>query len=229
MSDRAEPQEGLMKAGIFKWLLGALVLSALVAGLVGCSSGADKKASSDGFAEPEAEATEAPKATETTVAQAAPAAQPAAGKRLYAVVETNKGKIVFELYPHKAPKTVANFVSLVGQSFYNGIKWHRVEPGFVIQGGDPLSKDDDPENDGLGGPGYKIDAEFNDVPHTPGTVAMARAQDPNSGGSQFYICLDSQPSLDGKYTVFGQVVEGMDVVEQIRVGDVMDRVYTEER
>lgn len=219
-----------MKAGIFKWLVGILVLSALMIGLVGCSSGADKKASSDGLAETETEATEAPKPTETTVAQPAPAAQPAAGKRLYAVVETNKGKIVFELYPHKAPKTVASFVSLAGQSFYNGIKWHRVEPGFVIQGGDPLSKDDDPKNDGLGGPGYNVEAEFNDVPHIPGTVAMARAKnDPNSAGSQFYICLDSQPTLDGNYTVFGQVVEGMDVVEQIQVGDLMNRVYTEER
>ncbi|MBS3908462.1 MAG: peptidylprolyl isomerase [Actinobacteria bacterium] len=218
-----------MKAGIFKWLLGALVLLALVAGIAGCSSGADKKAASDADEVIEAEASEAPITTETTVAQAPPAAQPAAGKRPHAVVETNKGKIVFELYPHKAPKTVANFVSLAGQSFYNGIKWHRVEPGFVIQGGDPLSKDDDPANDGLGGPGYKIDAEFNDVPHITGTVAMARAQDPNSAGSQFYICLDAQPSLDGNYTVFGQVVEGMDVVERIQVGDLMSRVYIEER
>ena len=218
-----------MRAGFLKWLVGILALSALLMGLVGCSSGADKKVSSDGFAETETEATEAPQPTETTVAQAAPAAQPAPGKRPFAVVETNKGKIVFELYPHKAPKTVANFISLAGQSFYNGIKWHRVEQGFVIQGGDPLSKDDDPQNDGLGGPGYNIDAEFNDVPHLKGTVAMARAQDPNSAGSQFYICLDSQPSLDGNYTVFGQVVEGMDVVEKIEVGDVMSRVYTEER
>lgn len=217
-----------MRSGFLKWLVGILALSALLIGLVGCSSGADENTSADADAGTETEATEAPKVTETTIAQAAPAA-PAAGKRTYAVVETNKGKIVFELYPHKAPKTVANFVSLAGQSFYNGIKWHRVEPGFVIQGGDPLSKDDDPQNDGLGDPGYKIDAEFNDVPHTPGTVAMARAQDPNSAGSQFYICLDSQPSLDGQYTVFGQVVEGMDVVQKIQVGDVMSRVYTEER
>lgn len=145
-----------------------------------------------------------------------------------AVIETNKGKIVIELYPNKAPSTVANFAKLANSGFYNGIKWHRVEPGFVIQGGDPLSKDEDPNNDGTGGPGYMINAEFNDVKHVKGTVAMARQpQDPNSAGSQFYICLAPAPFLDGQYTVFGQVVEGLDVVDSIQKYDVMEKVYTE--
>jgi peptidyl-prolyl cis-trans isomerase B (cyclophilin B) len=147
-----------------------------------------------------------------------------------AVIETNKGKIVFKFYPDVAPNTVANFVKLANNGFYNGIKFHRVEPGFVIQGGDPLSKDNDPSNDGLGGPGYTIKAEFNNKPHLTGTVAMARrAGDPDSAGSQFYICLAPQPSLDGKYTVFGQVIEGMDVVRKIQKGDVMNKVYIEKR
>lgn len=148
---------------------------------------------------------------------------------LVAVIETNKGKIVFELYPSKAPKTVENFIKLSQEGFYNGIKWHRVEPGFVIQGGDPLSKDNDPSNDGYGGPGYTIPAEFNDLPHLEGTVAMARGEDPNSAGSQFYICLAPAPFLDGNYTVFGKVIEGMDVVKKIQVGDVMTKVTIQKR
>lgn len=144
-----------------------------------------------------------------------------------AVIETNRGKIVIELYPDKAPNTVANFIKLANSGFYNGIKWHRVEPGFVIQGGDPLSKDENPNNDGTGGPGYTIKAEFNDVQHVKGTVAMARSQDPDSAGSQFYICLAPAPFLDGNYTVFGQVVEGMDAVESIQKDDVMEKIYSE--
>ncbi len=131
-----------------------------------------------------------------------------------AVIETNKGTIVFKFFPEVAPKTVENFVALANKKFYDGLTWHRVEPGFVIQGGDP-------NGNGTGGPGYTIKAEFNDKPHLKGTVAMARAQDPDSAGSQFYICLAPAPFLDHKYTVFGQVTEGMGVVEAIRVGDRM--------
>jgi len=146
-----------------------------------------------------------------------------------AVIETNKGRIVFSFYTDKAPNTVQNFIKLANSGFYNGIKWHRVEPGFVIQGGDPLSKDDDPNNDGQGGPGYTIKAEFNDLHHAEGTVAMARSDDPDSAGSQFYICLGTLPDLDGKYTIFGRVTEGMDVVKSIQVGDIMKRVYIEDK
>lgn len=146
-----------------------------------------------------------------------------------AVIETNKGVIKFKFFPDDAPKTVENFIKLASDGFYNGIKFHRVEPNFVIQGGDPNSKDDDPSNDGQGGPGYTIPAEFNDNRHVDGTVAMARKADPDSAGSQFYICLSDQSHLDGKYTVFGQVIEGIDVVHKIEKGDVMSKVYIEDK
>lgn len=142
-----------------------------------------------------------------------------------AVIETAKGTIVFKFFPADAPKTVENFKKLAGEKFYDGLTFHRVvkEPRpFVIQGGDP-------RGDGTGGPGYTIRAEFNGRPHLEGTVAMARAADPDSAGSQFYICLAPQPFLDGQYTVFGQVVEGMDVVHAIERGDGMKRVYIEQR
>jgi peptidyl-prolyl cis-trans isomerase B (cyclophilin B) len=134
-----------------------------------------------------------------------------------AVIETTKGTIVFKFFKEDAPATVENFITLARKGFYNGLLFHRVVPGFVVQGGDP-------NGDGTGGPGYTIRAEFNSRPHLKGTVAMARAMDPNSAGSQFYICLGPQPSLDRQYTVFGQVSEGMEVVEKIRVGDKMTKV-----
>lgn len=147
-----------------------------------------------------------------------------------AVLETAKGRIVFKFFPANAPNTVANFIKLAQSGFYDGTKFHRVEPGFVIQGGDPLSKDDDPSNDGSGGPGYTIKAEFNDLKHLDGTVAMARTpQDPDSAGSQFYICLGPQPFLDKQYTVFGQVIEGLDVVRQIAKYDVVTKATIETR
>ncbi|MHB8841218.1 MAG: peptidylprolyl isomerase [Candidatus Aquicultor sp.] len=162
--------------------------------------------------------------TSTTVAGTVPVTD-----KTHAIIETNKGKIVFSFYPNKAPNTVQNFIKLANSGYYNGIKWHRVVPGFVIQGGDPLSKDNDPNNDGSGGPGYTVKAEFNDLQHVVGTVAMARSDDPDSAGSQFYICLGTLPDLDGKYTIFGQVTEGMDVVNSIQVGDIMKQVYIEEK
>lgn len=136
------------------------------------------------------------------------------------VIETAKGKMVIELYPGVAPKTVDNFVKLIQKDFYNGLKFHRVVAGFVIQGGDP-------KGDGTGGPGYMIPAEFNEKKHLRGTVAMARSSLPDSAGSQFYICIAPQPSLDGQYTVFGQVIEGLEVIDKIAVDDVMNRVYLE--
>ncbi len=143
-----------------------------------------------------------------------------------AVITTPKGVIKFEFYAEDAPNHVAAFIELAQKGFYDGTKFHRVEPGFVIQGGDPLSKDDDP-NVGTGGPGYRLAAEFNSRQHLDGTVAMARSQHPDSAGSQFYICLGPQSFLDGNYTVFGQVTEGMDVVRSIAVGDVMQSVTIE--
>ncbi len=136
----------------------------------------------------------------------------------YAIFETDRGKIVIELYPNVAPKTAANFETLIRKGFYNGLTFHRVVAGFVVQGGDP-------KGDGTGGPGYVLPAEISPVEkHLRGTIAMARTGDEvnpqrKSSGSQFYICLEPQPSLDNQYTTFGGVVEGMDVVDKIRKGD----------
>lgn len=142
---------------------------------------------------------------------------------------TSKGTITLEFYAEDAPNTVASFIELVDSGFYDGIKFHRVIPGFVAQGGDPITRDLTPEQVvaggggiGTGGPGWNQKAEFNARKHETGTLAMARAQHPDSAGSQFYICLAPQPSLDGQYTVFGQVVEGMDVVQVLTVGDVIE-------
>jgi len=142
-------------------------------------------------------------------------------KTARARIHTAKGDIVFSFYPDEAPQHCAAFIKLVRAGFYDGLAFHRVEPGFVIQGGDP-------DGDGTGGPGYKIDAEFSDLPHNTGAVAMARSSNPNSAGSQFYICLDDAPFLNKQYTVFGQTVEGQDVVDEIRRGDVMETVTIED-
>ena len=133
-----------------------------------------------------------------------------------------------ELFRTDAPMHVDNFVKLAGQGFYDGQRFHRVEPGFVVQIGDPKSKTaplDDPAM-GTGGPGYTIKAEFNKREFVRGVVGMARGPDPNSGGSQFFVMLGESKSLNGKYTAFGQVVSGMDVVDRIKVGDRVKSVRT---
>jgi peptidyl-prolyl cis-trans isomerase B (cyclophilin B) len=132
-----------------------------------------------------------------------------------AVLKTSLGTIVFRFYEKDAPGHVANFKKLANSKFYDGTTFHRVIPGFMIQGGDPNSKDADRGNDGIGGAGWNVPAEFNAQKHLRGTVSMARAQDPNSASSQFFICIKPQPALDGKYSVFGQVLEGQDVVDKI--------------
>ena len=133
-----------------------------------------------------------------------------------AVIEVKDlGTITLEFYPSRAPNHVEKFKKLAREGFYDGTKFHRVIPGFMIQGGDPNTKGDDVQTWGTGGPGYEIDAEFNDAPHLRGTLSMARAQDPNSAGSQFFICVDRSSFLDGQYTVFGKVLEGMDVADKI--------------
>ena len=133
----------------------------------------------------------------------------------FGVIETKFGKIVFELYPDVAPNHVTNFKKLAEKGFYNGTTFHRVIPGFMIQGGDPNTKDSDKSKHGMGGPGYTVKAEFSTKKHERGIVSMARAQDPNSAGSQFFICVADVFFLDGQYTVFGKVVEGMDVADKI--------------
>jgi peptidyl-prolyl cis-trans isomerase B (cyclophilin B) len=136
---------------------------------------------------------------------------PYANKR--AVVETNKGTFKLKFFPEKAPLHVENFVKLAESGFYDNTTFHRIIPGFMIQGGDP-------EGTGMGGYSWKgkgtnVPAEFNDTPHDKGTLSMARANDPNSAGSQFFICVGRQSFLDGKYSAFGQVESGYDVVDAI--------------
>lgn len=135
-------------------------------------------------------------------------------------ITTNKGDIVFTFYPDDAPQHSAAFLKLAENGFYDGLKFHRVEPGFVVQGGDP-------DGNGTGGPGYRLKAEFNARPHVRGTVAMARSTSPDSAGSQFYICLDDARFLDKQYTVFGQMIDGFETLDAIRVGDVMQKVSIE--
>lgn len=132
-----------------------------------------------------------------------------------AIIETNFGKIVFDLLPNLAPETVRNFTKLAKTSFYDGTLFHRVIPGFMIQGGDPNTKKPDKSRWGTGGPGYTVKAEFNSKSHLRGIVSMARAMDPDSAGSQFFIVTSDSTFLDRQYTVFGQVLEGMDVADKI--------------
>jgi peptidyl-prolyl cis-trans isomerase B (cyclophilin B) len=125
------------------------------------------------------------------------------------------GRIVLRFFPDSAPKHVENFKKLARQGFYDGIQFHRVIPGFMIQGGDPNTKTADRATYGQGGPGYSINAEFNPRQHKRGTLSMARTNDPNSAGSQFFLCVADAPFLDNQYTVFGQTLEGMDVADKI--------------
>lgn len=153
------------------------------------------------------------------------------GKQLdVAVISTKYGDIVLEFYPKGAEKHVDSFITHAKNGYFDGTTFHRVIPGYIIQGGDPNSKDDDRSNDGLGGHAanfygegeeenpetWTLPAEFNDRPHITGTLSMARSPGrPNSAGSQFFICVGPTPQLDNKYTVFGQVVEGLDVIQKI--------------
>jgi len=132
-----------------------------------------------------------------------------------AVVETKFGKIELQFFPDVAPNHVSNFIDLAKKGFYDGTTFHRVIPGFMIQGGDPNSKNADKSMHGMGDPGYKVKAEFNDKPHKKGALSMARSADPDSAGSQFFICTSDAQWLDGQYTVFGEVVSGIDVVDKI--------------
>jgi peptidyl-prolyl cis-trans isomerase B (cyclophilin B) len=147
-----------------------------------------------------------------------PAPQGGTKVKQTAIITMDKGgEIAIEFFPEDAPKTVENFVTLAKKGFYDGLTFHRVEPNFVVQGGDP-------KGDGTGGPGYKIKAEFNKQKHVRGVLAMARSQSPDSAGSQFYITLAPAHFLDGQYTVFGRVTSGMEVVDKIKVGDKMKSV-----
>jgi peptidyl-prolyl cis-trans isomerase B (cyclophilin B) len=204
---------------------------------VGCSSDSgDKKAASDAPATPAtgtdttAQPAAAPKVDNSKLVNADGhvdkglpktagygAKTPNAGDPVV-IMDTSAGRIVVRFFPEKAPGHVKNFLKLAGEGFYDGTKFHRVIPHFMIQGGDPLTKTDDKSKWGQGGPNYTIPAEFNDLEHQPGILSMARSDDPDSAGSQFFIIherSDSSKGLDGKYTVFGEVLEGMDVLDKI--------------
>lgn len=141
-----------------------------------------------------------------------------------AVIETKYGDIEIKFFPDLAPGHVNNFVKLAREGFYDGTIFHRVIPGFMIQGGDPNTKGPNQMTYGTGGPGYTIKAEFNRRKHVRGSLAMARSQHPDSAGSQFYICYGPTPHLDGNYTVFGKVTSGMEHVDRIKQGDRMKSV-----
>ncbi|HKV57962.1 MAG TPA: peptidylprolyl isomerase [Ktedonobacteraceae bacterium] len=150
---------------------------------------------------------------------APPPMQVEMNRTYHATIKTNKGDIHLQLNPAEAPQTVNNFVALARDGFYDGVVFHRVEPRFVIQGGDPTGT-------GRGGPGYKFNDEPVKRPYKAGTLAMANAG-PNTNGSQFFICLEDQPGLPPNYTIFGDTTSGMDVVRNIRPGDVMQSVTIE--
>ena len=133
-----------------------------------------------------------------------------------AVIKTVAGDMVIEFWPDVAPKTVENFKTLAKKGFYDGTAFHRIIKGFMVQGGDPLTKDDTKQNRwGTGDPGYKIKAEFNERSHKRGVISMARSQDPDSAGSQFFICHGDPSFLDRQYTAFGKLIQGDDVLEKL--------------
>lgn len=139
-----------------------------------------------------------------------------------AVMETTAGTILIRFFPDKAPETVKNFIKLANSKFYDGVKFHRTIQGFMIQGGDPNTKDKPQDSWGTGGPGYTIKDEFSDVSHTRGILSMANTGQPNSSGCQFFIMVADNPGLDHKYSVFGEVVKGMDVADSIVATPVTD-------
>ena len=205
-------------------LLGALALSLLTLGLaLGCTA-----------AKPAATPTAAPTQTSGEPAMHTSTYKPNGSE--IAVIKTDQGTIKMKFFDKDAPNTVATFIEYALAGGYNGTAFHRVIPGFVAQGGDPTYKGMTSaqvvqaaaaQQLGSGGPGYNLKAEFNSQKHLEGSVAMARSQSPDSAGSQFYICLAPQPSLDGQYTVFGQVTEGLDVVHKLVVGSIMESVTIE--
>lgn len=136
-------------------------------------------------------------------------------KETKAVIKTRLGDISINFFPEVAPNHVKNFIELAEKGFYNGTVFHRVIPGFMIQGGDPNSRDQDRNSHGMGGPGYSVKAEFSKKSHKRGILSMARSAHPDSAGSQFFICVSDAPHLDGQYTVFGEVTSGLDTIDKI--------------
>jgi peptidyl-prolyl cis-trans isomerase B (cyclophilin B) len=178
------------------WLLGL----PLACGAPGETPSSETAAAADTAAAPES---------------SAPFAWPEGPRPIVTLELSGRDDIVLELYPEIAPKTVDNFIRLASEGFYDGTTFHRVMPGFMIQGGDPNTRNNDPSDDGMGGPGYKLADEPNPAPHERGTLSMANSGTPNSGGSQFFIVHEDVRHLDGAHTAFGRVRAGMDVVDSI--------------
>lgn len=200
-------------------------LVALLGLLSGCDHSIKIEDQAQGGANPAAAQTKVSQPTTTNAAAAIPA--PAAATKdtqpvntnEVAVIKTAYGEMVIEFWPDVAPKTVENFKKLAKQGFYDGTAFHRIVKGFMVQGGDPLTKDPSKEAMwGTGDPGYKINAEFNERSHKRGVISMARSQDPNSAGCQFFICLGDASFLDRQYTAFGKLIKGDDVLAKL--GDV---------
>ena len=177
---------------LFSWFLGAALLAGTALAQEKKESEADKKK------------------------EAASPTKDATDTKEVAVIKTSAGEMVVEFWPEVAPKTVENFKKLAKSGFYDGTAFHRIMKGFMIQGGDPNTKDASKEAEyGMGGPGYQIKAEFNERKHVRGVLSMARSGHPDSAGSQFFIMLDANPGLDGKYTGFGKLIKGDDVLTKI--------------
>ena len=189
---------------------GIAVFLALIVCLLGFSACADETGTPENTVPQSEQTTDKPETEETTVANGE--------NPIITITMQNGGVIKVELYPDVAPNTVNNFISLAQKGFYDGLIFHRVIPGFMIQGGDP-------EGMGYGGPGYAIKGEFsangfeNELAHTRGVISMARSSAPDSAGSQFFIMVEDAPHLDGEYAAFGKVIEGMDVVDEIVAAD----------
>jgi cyclophilin family peptidyl-prolyl cis-trans isomerase len=162
-------------------------------------------------------------------APAEPKASPTAVGEEVAVIETSSGKIILRFHDAAAPKTVAEFKRLAHKNFYDRNTFHRVIPGRLIQGGDPLSRDANPYNDGTGNSGIQLPAEFNKLEFKEGTVGLARGQDPNSGSCQFFICLARNRPWDGNYTAFAEVIDGIDVARRISLAQTNPKARMKER
>ena len=198
----------------------ALCCSILFLALAGCSQNGDSTAAqNDSATTATTTASDTAAATDPApTTSAAPAAEEkpmSAYENKIAELHTTAGQINLRFFPDVAPNHVRNFIDLSQSGFYNGTKFHRVIPGFVIQGGDPNTKAGDPSTWGTGGSPNSVKAEFNSIPHKRGILSMARSGHPDSASSQFFICVADVPSLDNKYTVFGEVTQGMDVVDRI--------------
>jgi peptidyl-prolyl cis-trans isomerase B (cyclophilin B) len=203
----------------------AVAVAAMVLAVNGCKEESPQPASSKPVSKT---GDQQPASKPTGDTMASPTAATPVNKNEVAVLETKYGKMVIEFFNDDAPNTIANFKKLAKQGFYDGTAFHRIMKGFMIQGGDPNSKDPNQTNLGSGGPGYQIKAEFNKNRHVLGVVSMARAQNPDSAGSQFFICLGDATFLDGQYTAFGKLIGGVDALQKIGEVPVKPNPYSQE-